>query len=70
MHVFADASTQAYGAMLYLVNPKSPSLPNGKVTLLKAQGKIVPLNKLPQEDTMQRWELASILVASNVTTLH
>ena len=68
VHVFADASTQAYGAVLYLVNPKSPSLPNGKVTLLKAQGKIVPLNKLPQEDTMPRWELASILVASNVTT--
>ena len=68
VHVFADASTQAYGAVLYLVNPKSPSLPKGKVTLFKSQGKIVPLNKLPQEDTMPKWELASILVASNVVT--
>ena len=68
VHVFADASTQAYGAVLYLVTPKSPLLPNGRVRLLKAKGKITPVHKVPREDTMPRWELASILVASNITT--
>ena len=63
-----DASTQAYGAVLYLVTPKSSSLPNGRVRLLKAKGKIVPVDKNPNEDTMPRWELASILIASNVIT--
>ena len=68
VHVFADASTQAYGAVLYLVTPKSPLFPTGRVRLLKAKGKITPLHKVPREDTMPRWELASILVASNITT--
>ena len=68
VHVFADASTQAYGAVLYLVVPKSPALPNGRVRILKAKGKIVPVDKHPNEDTMPRWELASILIASNIVT--
>ena len=58
----------AYGAVLYLVTPKSPLLPNDRVRLLKAKGKITPVHKVPREDTMPRWELASILVASNITT--
>ena len=66
IHVFADASTQAYGATLYLVTPKSTAFPNGEVRLLKAKGKIVPVDKHPNEDTMPRWELASILIASNI----
>ena len=66
IHIFADASTQAYGAVLYLVTPISRDCPEGDVRFVKAKGKIVPVKKNPTQDTMPRWELASILIASNL----
>ena len=66
IHIFTDASTQAYGAVLYLVTPKSKEYPAGEVFMIKAKAKIVPVNKNPTEDTMPRWELASIVVGANL----
>ena len=66
IHLFSDASTQAYGAVLYVVTPISAECPPGEVRLIKARGKIVPVDKNPTEDTIPRWELCSIVIASNL----
>ena len=66
IHVFTDASIQAYGAVLYLVTPKSREYPEGEVFMIKAKAKIVPVDKNPTEDTMPRWELASIVVGAKL----
>lgn len=66
VHVFCDASKQAYGAVLYLVTPECEQCPLGQVKMIKAKGKIVPVNKDPTEDSMPRWELGSILIAANL----
>ena len=66
IHIFADASTQAYGAVLYLVTLVSSECPQGEVRMIKARGKIVPVDKNPKEDTMPRLELCSILIASDL----
>ena len=66
IHVFTDASMQAYGAVLYLVTPKSIQFPQGEVFMIKAKAKIVPLQKNPTQDTMPRWELTSMVVGANL----
>ena len=66
IHVFADASNQAYGAVLYLVTPPCAECPEGQVKMIKAKGKIVPVDKNVSEDTMPRWELCAILIAANL----
>ena len=66
IHIFCDASTQAYGAVLYLVTPPCQQCPEGQIKMIKAKGKIVPVNKNPTEDSMPRWELGSILIAANL----
>ena len=66
VHVFADASTQAYGAVLYMVTPPCEECPEGQVKMIKAKGKIVPVDKKSNEDTMPRWELCAILIAANL----
>ena len=66
VHVFCNASTQAYGAVLYLVTPECSQCPSGQVKMIKAKGKIVPVDKNPTEDSMPRWELGSILIAANL----
>ena len=66
VHVFCDASTQAYGAVLYLVTPACDQCPHGQIKMIKAKGKIVPIDKNPTEDSMPRWELGSILIAANL----
>ena len=66
IHVFTDASMQAYGAILYLVTPRSTSYPEGEVFMIKAKAKIVPVHKDPTQDTMPRWELTSMVVGANL----
>ena len=66
IHIFCDASTQAYGAVIYVVTPASEMYPNGEVWFIKAKGKITPVLKNPKEDTVPRWELCSVVLASNL----
>ena len=66
VHVFTDASMQAYGAVLYLVTPRSTDYPQGEVFMIKAKAKVVPVNKNPTQDTMPRWELTSMVVGANL----
>ena len=64
LHVFCDASTEAYGAVLYLVTPPCKECPKGQIRMVRSKAKIVPVNKDPNEDTMPRWELCSILIGA------
>ena len=64
VHVFCDASTEAYGAVLYLVTPACEECPEGQIRMVRSKAKVVPVNKDPNEDTMPRWELCSILIGA------
>ena len=64
VHIFTDASTRAYGAVMYLITPVGEGCPENKVQFLVSKGKIVPINKVVQEDTVPRWETLSIVVGT------
>ena len=64
LHVFCDASTEAYGAVLYLITPACKQCPKGQIRMVRSKAKVVPVNKDPNEDTMPRWELCSILIGA------
>ena len=62
IHIFADASQDAFGAVVYVRTPPSPSLPQGKVNLVCAKGKVAALQ--PRQ-TIPRLELAGAVVAAH-----
>ena len=39
VHVFCDASTEAYGAVLYLVTPKCEECPEGQIRMIRSKSK-------------------------------
>ena len=59
LHVFADASINAYGALAYLLWP-TPDLP--EVRLISAKARVAPLRL----STIPRLELISALRASRL----
>ena len=68
IYVFGDASKSAYGAVLYLVTPPCDKCDKGEVKLLMAKVKLIPPIKSqnPKEDTIPRWELASLVLAGHL----
>ena len=68
VHVFGDASTMAFGAVLYLVTPPCKECTNGQAQFIKAKGKLAPPTKEQnsKEDTVPRWELQSLVMAGQL----
>ena len=68
VHVFCDASTLAFGAVLYLVTPPCAECPQGQIQFIKAKGKLAPPTKQQssKEDTVPRWELQSMVTAGQL----
>ena len=68
IHVFGDASTMAFGAVLYLVTPPCKECTKGQVQFIKAKGKLCPPIKeqKPKQDTIPRWELQSLVTAGHL----
>lgn len=60
LHIFADASTAAYGAMVYLCTTDDAGAT--RTTLLLAKGRVTPLKTV----TLARLELMAGLIASRL----
>ena len=62
IHIFADASKDGSGTVVYTRTPPSTLHPQGKINLVTAKGKVAPLEpKL----TIPRLELAGAVLAAN-----
>ena len=67
LHAFADASTTAYGAIAFVVIPRGEEFPCGYVKQVLARGKLTPpKSRHTVNDTVPRWELLSIVTASQI----
>ena len=68
IHVFGDASTSAFGAVLYIVTPPGEECTDGKVCFLMAKGKLTPplKSQKTKEDSIPRWELQSLVIAGHL----
>ena len=71
LHIFSDASKEAYGAVVYVRTPSSKTGEAGQVHLVSAKGKITP-KKPPttkvNENTIPKFELAGVVVAAHQLT--
>ena len=65
LHVFADASVQAYGAVAYIVIPGNNDR-KGCSQFLMSKAKITSQKKIAQEDTIPKLEMMAIVLAANL----
>ena len=66
LHVFSDASFEAYGAVAYLVILASDAFPEGLTQIRFAKGKIVSPRKCPVKETIPKLELMGLVIAANI----
>ena len=62
LHIFSDASKDAYGTVVYTRTPPSPEHPDGKIDLVCAKGKVAPLEP---KQTIPRMELLGAVLAAH-----
>merc|ERR1712030_189595 len=60
LHVFADASEEAYGAVADIVTSNGADDPEGQVWHMMAKGKIEPLQNVAKRDSIPKSELLAI----------
>ena len=65
LHIFSDASFEAYGTVAYFVVPQCHRFPEGLSQVRLAKGKTVARKKRPKIDTIPKLELMGILMSAN-----
>ena len=62
IHIFSDASKEAYGSVVYLRTPPCPQYPKGDVHLACSKSKVKPIDG---KQTIPRLELSGLVVAAH-----
>ena len=65
LHVFSDASFNAFGTVAYFTIGKCDSYPEGISQIRLAKGKVVSKKKCPKIDTIPKLELCGIVMSAN-----
>ena len=68
LHIFSDASYEAYGTVAYFVVPQCHRFPQGLSQVRIAKGKTVARKKHPKIDTIPKLELMGILMSANTAS--
>ena len=66
LHIFSDASFEAYGAVAYFVIPACKEYPQGITQLRYSKGKVVSPKRCPKGDTIPKLELMGVVMAANM----
>ena len=65
LHLFSDASFEAYGCMAYFVIPQCIRFPQGLTQLRFCKGKVCSAKKRPATDTIPRLELMGLMMSAH-----
>ena len=65
LHLFSDASFEAYGTVAYFVAKSTTHLPDGLSQIRLAKGKVVSRKKCPKVDTIPKLELMGLVMSAH-----